>query len=139
MPEAIQEVWAICELMGHVRVAGRLSEEEKFGAKMGRLDIPTEKPCDACAGDGFVAFLESTPCPACKGAKVERGFITQYFGGGSVYRISIVTEAAARHAAKGTNPAPISAWDFPKAALLSPAKSLGYGDHDEADDERQGF
>jgi len=62
-----EEVWAVVELMGHARLAGRLTEEEKFGAKLGRLDIPK--------GDGF---------------------FTQYFGGGSVYRITLVDEAAAR-------------------------------------------
>lgn len=91
-------VWAIVELMGHVRVAGRLSEEEKFGAKMGRLDIPQ--------GDGFVS---------------------QYFGSGSVYRITIVTEDVARHVSKQTTAAPVSPWDFPKT--LAPAPDL-YSDSD---------
>lgn len=27
--------WAIVELMGHVRIAGRITEEERFGAKLG--------------------------------------------------------------------------------------------------------
>lgn len=80
------ETWCILEMMGHVRVAGRLSEEEKFGSKLGRLDIPQ--------ADGT--------------------FITQYFGGGSVYRISIVSEDVARHVASQTQPAPVSPWDFPK-------------------------
>lgn len=80
-------VWAVVELMGHVRLAGRLSEEEKFGGKLGRLDIPQE--------DG--------------------SFVTQFFGAGSVYRITVVAEAVARHVAKGASPAPVSPWDFPKA------------------------
>lgn len=83
--ETNEPVWAIVELMGHVKLAGRLTEEEKFGAKMGRLDIPQ--------GDGFV---------------------TQMFGGGSVYRITVVTEDVARHVCKQTSPAPVSPWDFPK-------------------------
>jgi len=82
-------VWAIVELMGHVRLAGKLSEEEKFGAKMGRLDIPE--------GDGFV---------------------TQLFGGGSVYRITIVTEAVARKVCDTTHSAPVQPWDFPKQLPL---------------------
>ena len=81
-----EPTWAIVELMGHIKLAGRLSEEEKFGSKIGRLDIPTE-------GDDF---------------------ITQYFGGGSVYRITFVTEAVARHVATQTAPAPVSPWDFPR-------------------------
>jgi hypothetical protein len=79
------EMWAIVELMGHVRLAGRLTEEEKFGSKMGRLDIPQDDD-----------------------------FVTQFFGGGSVYRITVVTEAVARQAAKQTTVAPIHPWDYPK-------------------------
>ena len=97
-----QETFAIVELMGHVRVAGRLSEEEKFGSKLGRLDIPTSKPCEACAGTGQTAFMAAEPCAHCKGSKVETSFTTIYFGGASVYRISIVTEAVARHVASQT-------------------------------------
>lgn len=32
-------MWAIVELMGHVRLAGYVTEEERFGAKLGRIDI----------------------------------------------------------------------------------------------------
>ena len=98
------EVWAICELMGHVKLAGRLTEIEMFGAKMGRLDIPQ--------GDGFV---------------------TQLFGGGSVYRITIVSEDVARHVSRQTTPAPVSPWDFP-ARLEAPAKERDYHGGDYRDD-----
>ncbi len=80
-----EEIWAIVELMGHVRLAGKLSEEEKFGAKLGRLDIPSDE-----------------------------GVLTKFFGGGSVYCITIVTEAVARQVSRQTAPAPVSPWDFPK-------------------------
>ena len=86
------DIWAIVELMGHVRLAGRLTEEEKFGSKIGRLDIPTSE-----------------------------GFVTQYFGGGSVYRITIVSEEVARHAAQHVSAAPISPWQFPRSLIASPA------------------
>jgi hypothetical protein len=48
------------------------------------------------------------PEPSCN------GFITQYFGGGSVYRITIVTETVGRRAARSTNAAPVSPYDFPR-------------------------
>lgn len=83
MPD--REDWAIVELMGHVRIAGKLSEEERFGGKLGRLDIPTAE-----------------------------GFVSQFFGAASVYRITIVTEAVARHVAATTISQPVSPWDFPK-------------------------
>src|SRR5262245_6355038 len=95
--------WAVVELMGHVRLAGRLTEEEKFGTKMGRLDIPLQ--------DGT--------------------FITQYFGGASVYRITYVSEDVARHVAKQEAPAPVSPWDFPK--VLGPGRDREpslYGDEE---------
>lgn len=92
--------WAVVELMGHVRLAGKLSEEERFGSKMGRLDIPQ--------GEGFV---------------------TQYFGGSSVYRVSIVTEEVARAAAKNTAYAPVSPWELPRA-LPAPVEAK-YRDTDD--------
>lgn len=85
------DTWAIVELMGHVRLAGKLTEEEKFGAKMGRLDIPA-------------------------GGEPER-FVTQLFGGGSVYRITYVTETVARDVCSRHSPAPVSPWDYPKLPL----------------------
>lgn len=106
------EVWAIVELMGHVRLAGRLTEEEKFGAKMGRLDIPKSESCPML---GIAAHtMAPDACPQCGGSGHVKGFVTQLFGGGSVYRITIVTEDVARHVAKSTTTAPVSPWDFPK-------------------------
>lgn len=106
--------WAIVELMGHVRIAGKLSEEERFGVKMGRLDIPDSRPCEACAGTGQSSFMDAAPCAACGGRKAKEFFVTQYFGGASVYRITLVSEQVARHVASQNKPAPVSAWDFPK-------------------------
>ena len=53
--------WAICELLGHVRMAGRVSEEQRFGATVGRLDVPTD--------DGFhtIYFGARQPLPAITG------------------------------------------------------------------------
>jgi len=76
--------WAVVELMGHVRMAGRVTEEERFGVKMGRIDIPR--------GDGF---------------------FTQYFTGSSVYRMTPVSEEVARSVAAGTQPEPVHRWELP--------------------------
>jgi hypothetical protein len=106
-----ESVWAVVELMGHVKLAGRLTEEEKFGAKLGRLDIPQDDPL--IAG--------------------ETVFVTQYFGGGSVYRITLVTEEVARHVGKKSSPAPVHSWDFPKQLAAS---GIGFapGDPDDGDE-----
>jgi len=81
----MNEIWAIVELMGHVKLAGRLIEVERFGAKMGQLDVPTAD-----------------------------GFITQFFGGGSVYRITAVSEQVVRDVAAKNQPQPVYSWDYPK-------------------------
>lgn len=86
--------WAVVELMGHVRMAGLLTEEERFGAKLGRLDVPK--------GDGFV---------------------TTFFGGQSVYRITPCTEEAARAVAAHNQPSPVHTWELPRPALASPAET----------------
>ena len=82
--------WCILELMGHVRMAGRVTEEERFGAKMGRIDVPTP---DAGAGVS--------------------GFTTVYFGGSSVYRLTPCTEEIARSVARGSQPQPVHRWELP--------------------------
>lgn len=74
------EEWAIVELMGHVRLAGRVTEESHFGAALGRIDVPTDD---------------------------EGGFVTSFFGGGSVYRVTPVSEEAARQVARSARPSPI--------------------------------
>lgn len=80
----MNEQWAILELMGHVRLSGRVSEEERFGCKLGRIDVPVESKCQDCGGLGTVAFMAAQPCPVCKGAAVTVSYTTQFFGGASV-------------------------------------------------------
>lgn len=83
--------WAIVELMGHVRLAGMVMEEERFGCVMGRIDIPT-------GGDTF---------------------ITQYFGGQSVYCITPTTEEIARLIADDFRP-PVNIWEVKNPTLQPP-------------------
>ena len=96
-------VWAIVELMGHVKLAGRVTEEEKFGGKLGRIDIPH---CD--------------------------GFMTRYFGAASVYSVTIVSEQVARDVCKRTAPAPVSPWDYPKALAPATERADDGHDDDRA-------
>jgi hypothetical protein len=39
-PVTTPQEWAIVEIMGHLRTAGRISEEDRFGAKLLRVDRP---------------------------------------------------------------------------------------------------
>ena len=60
--------WAIVEVFGHRRHAGRCREEEKFGTKMLRIDVPTD-------GDP------------------EKGWTTQFYGGASIFSFTLTDEA----------------------------------------------
>jgi hypothetical protein len=77
-------MWGILELMGHVKLAGFITEEEHFGGKVGRIDIPAE--------DGKA--------------------ITQYFGGHTLYRLTPVSEEVARAFAERNRPRPVYVYEL---------------------------
>lgn len=101
------ETWAIVELLGHVRLAGKLTEEEHFGTKLGRLEIPQ------ASGE----------------------FITVFFGGSSIYRISPVSEEAARVVAAHSQHQPINSWDLPRLPSPTATMSTFVPDEDEDEDD----
>lgn len=106
MSENVEEgfgIWAILELMGHVKVSGYVTEEELFGSKLGRIDVPADD---------------------------ERETVTQYFGGQSVYRLTPVSEDVARAFARRSRPQPVQVYEL---ALPEPRPSAGYPDHDDPD------
>lgn len=78
------ERWAIIEFMGHRRIGGLATEGERFGAKMLRVDIPP------------VEETEQT--------------ITQYYGGSSIYALTITDEETARAFAMQHQQRPIDDW-----------------------------
>lgn len=82
--------WCIVELMGHRRLAGRVTEETIFGQAMCRIDIPGETP------------------------------VTQYYGGGAVYCLTPTTEAIVRHLAPQLVVAPASRWELPAPPAQHP-------------------
>jgi len=85
-------MWGILELMGHVKMAGFITEEELFGGKIGRIDIPGE------AGQA----------------------ITQYFGGHTLYRLTPVPEDVARRFAERNRPRPVYVYELAAPALAAP-------------------
>lgn len=98
-PEPFDE-WAIVELMGHVRLAGHLTEQQIAGGYFLRLDIHGE------TGPAIVTQLIPPP------------------PGGPVYRITPVTEEIARKVGARSVPAPVTRFDLepPGAA---PARAPG--------------
>lgn len=62
----VEDVWAIVELMGHSRTAGRISQPGNFGGML-RVDVP-----------------------------IEDGFRTEFYGVSAIYSIRLVSEEIAR-------------------------------------------
>lgn len=79
------ESWAILEIMGHVKLAGFVTEQTIAGSAFIRIDVPA-----AGSVEGF----------------------TRFFGSGSVYSLSPVTEEIARDVAGNLRSTPISQYDI---------------------------
>lgn len=73
--------WAVVEIFGHRRHAGRTREEERFGAKLLRIDIPKDGDAEA------------------------NGWITHYYGGSSIFSFTLTDEATALRINKPYEPA----------------------------------
>ena len=90
------DMWAIIELMGHQRMAGKVTEVTIAGAGFLRVDVPETSRAAA---------------------------FTRMVSPASVYAINPTTEEIARRAAEGLQPQPVREWELPKA--LPPAAATG--------------
>jgi len=72
--------WCIVEIFGHRRHAGRGREEEKFGSKMLRIDVPV-----------VLTFDVADPAVRLDPPKVE--WTTHYYGGSSIFSFTLTDEA----------------------------------------------
>jgi hypothetical protein len=82
--------YAIVEIFGHVRLAGRVSEATIGGCQFVRVDIP-----------------ETATQPA----------FTRMYGQGAIYSITLVSEEVARLAAERLQEKPLTIW-MPQVRLL---------------------
>lgn len=110
--------WAILELFGHQRLAGRVTEAEVGGCAFLRVDVPE--------ADGAGAF-------------------TRFYGQGAIYSMTLVDESVARRAAAGLAVRPVTVYLPP--ALPAPTGDYedGHGfagdprfEDDEDDEEMDG-
>ena len=118
-PQDKFEAWAIVELFGHQRIAGKLTEQTIGGAHFIRVDVP--------------AFEDS---PA----------FTKLYTQGAIYGVTFVSEQIARAAAQSFRVAPVNAYELrslieQQGKLLAepahtPAYVAAYVDEDEDDDGR---
>lgn len=84
-PSAIDDgwEWMLVEIMGHRTHWGRAREEERFGAKMLRIDVPR-----------FVYFERAVldaPAVTLDPPRVE--WTTHYYGGASIFSYTLTDEA----------------------------------------------
>lgn len=103
--------WAIVELMGHRRVVGKAEEVEIAGGKLLRVDVPEV--------DGKQAY-------------------SQFYGAGSIYCLSPVTEEVAMQFLTRGRSEPWFAWEMPRQIeTQEPETEPGqeYDPDDEGDDE----
>lgn len=86
-PEPEPFEWAIVEIMGHRKLYGRIREEERFGAKMLRIDVP--KPtAPRTLFDAADGRPEQPPV----------SWVTQWYGGPSIFSLTLTDEATVMRA-----------------------------------------
>jgi len=104
--------WALVELMGHSRIAGRVSEQTIGGACLLRVDVPE------CGTDK--AF-------------------TRFFGPASIYSISPMGEAEAKALCVRLRPEPVARYEVPQLQeAMEDARDPHERDHlDAIDDHRR--
>ncbi len=100
------EIWALVEIFGHRRHYGRVTEVEKFGVKMLRVDVPVEA----------AAPLLNEP----------EKFETFLYHGNSIFGMTPMTEAAAREWAEHDRPKPYR----PLERLPAPETAEFYAEED---------
>lgn len=116
------ESWAVVELFGHQRIAGRVTEQQVAGTNFLRVDVP-ELPAREARG-----FMSAQPAlPA----------YTRLFGAGAIYAINPVSEAVALHAALEFRARPVITFDLdaPGAPLLTGGSASGLTTCDMDEDD----
>lgn len=95
--------WAIVELMGHRRIAGRVTEQEIAGRAFLRIEIPQ--------ADGSEA--------------------TEFYNPASLYGLTPCDEALARVVAREIDRKPVSAYALERILERDRAPALGHDDDGE--------
>lgn len=111
---AKQDTWAVVDLFGHTRIAGRVSEHVMGGCSFVRVDVPAI--CDAAE-------------------------FTELYGPSAIYAIRFVSEEIARGVAESLKRRPISVYDLPTEmrerlkSLPAPVTADDYDDYSPIGDD----
>jgi hypothetical protein len=109
------EAHAIVELMGHARIAGKVSEETIAGAALLRVDVPKTE---------------------------QREAYTKFYSAGAVYSITPTDEATANYAAEQFDNPPVSPYILRMPVSPALAEKVSAADDDYSDyesDDELGF
>ncbi|WP_416358183.1 hypothetical protein ACLNGM_09855 [Aureimonas phyllosphaerae] len=79
--EAPEFEFMVVEIFGHRRHAGRVREEERFGAKMLRIDIPKVERVELPSEDGPVPALATV------------SWTSHFYGGAAIFSATSTDEA----------------------------------------------
>ncbi|HCT62061.1 MULTISPECIES: hypothetical protein [Acidobacterium] len=110
MDENKKEMWALVELFGHNRIAGRVSEAEIGAGSLIRVDVPQIG---------------------------ERAPLTKYYNVKSIYGITPVDEETALRMAKDLRPEPVS--EFSLTRELDRMRRLSSGSAEDDGDDGPDF
>lgn len=102
MEQESKELWALVELFGHNRIAGKVTEAEIGGGALIRVDVPAVK---------------------------DRDPLTKYYNVKAIYGITPVDEATARRMAESIDAAPINAYSLDRE--VERRKLLAAGEEDD--------
>lgn len=103
------EEWAMCELFGHQRIAGKVTEQQIGGSSFVRIDVPSRP------------------------GKKKEFKITKFLNPSAIYSITPVSEAVARAAAENIEVEPISRWDVAELVKRGSLRLPGMAEVPDAD------
>jgi hypothetical protein len=127
---AALDCWAIVEMFGHQRVAGRVKTENFGAACLLRIDVPEVEKQTSGAYD----YDTGKYAP---GQRVRVAAFTKYLGLGAIYALNPVTEELARAAAADIGVEPVRAFGLESVQRLAKALPQGDGDPGEDDDDEE--
>src|SRR5574337_1084077 len=127
------DCWAIVDLFGHQKIAGKLTTQTLGAAALIRIDVPevviperTAKEYDYAAGK-----YKEKAIPA-----YTKGGYTRFFGVGAIYSISPVNEELARRAVAAIDAEPVKPYEIPQPLALpagAPTEATDVAEPGESD------
>ena len=97
MKEGVFEEWVILELMGHRKLAGKVTEQTIGASTFIRIDVP---------------------------GGVNQPGVTQFYNPSAVYCITPTTSDIAERFARDNAPVPVSRWELPEQPRIADGEEM---------------